>query len=53
MMTKTITLEKFLILKKNLKEGQKVRIVSGSMEPFIGVDELIEVNPYNNKNLRD
>lgn len=40
-----VPFEKFISLKKNLKKGQKVKILSGSMTPFIYKDDIVVIEP--------
>ncbi len=45
-----ITLDQFLIRKKNLKENTEIQIISGSMEPFIYTGEKVKCSPCNFEN---
>jgi signal peptidase I len=40
-----ISFEKFLIRKTRLKPNTKVKIITGSMEPFIYTGEIVECSP--------
>jgi len=46
-----ITIEKFLIIKKNLKPHTKMEVMSGSMAPFIHAGDMLEVSPCEMKDL--
>ena len=45
-----ITFEQFLIHKKKLKDKTTIKIISGSMEPFIYTGEKVECSPCNFEN---
>lgn len=40
-----VSFEEFLIRKTKLKANTKVKIISGSMEPFIHTGEIVECSP--------
>lgn len=47
-----ISLEKFVLLKKSLKPKTKIKILSGSMEPFIYTGETILCSPISYKEVK-